>query len=225
MDLTTASSPPSARPPPSASPSRSARLALAACLATLSRGRWARSLENGGREGTSAQQTSDRPGSKRRERSGQTGVRYRRGCWPSLRPSRPGAARFHADVLFHIGLAGDCGGCAEARHFGDKTAGRRFLDEAIAVLRQACWSIRPGLFRVRLELARAFFFKGEDTLARRHFERVLGRQAAGGGGRSMSNRILGAVCGRASAGASAFGVALAPDSNISSANGRADDPV
>ena len=31
----------------------------------------------------------------------------------------------------------------------------------------------PGLVRVRLELARAFFLKGEDGLSRRHFEHVL----------------------------------------------------
>ena len=33
---------------------------------------------------------------------------------------------------------------------------------------------RPDLVRVRLELARAFFLKGEDSLSRRHFEQVLG---------------------------------------------------
>ena len=32
---------------------------------------------------------------------------------------------------------------------------------------------RPGLVRVHLELGRAFFLKGEDDLARRHFEWVL----------------------------------------------------
>ena len=31
----------------------------------------------------------------------------------------------------------------------------------------------PGLVRVRLELARVFFFKGENDLSRRHFEHVL----------------------------------------------------
>ena len=31
----------------------------------------------------------------------------------------------------------------------------------------------PGLTRVRLELARAFFYKGEDSLSKHHFERVL----------------------------------------------------
>ena len=32
---------------------------------------------------------------------------------------------------------------------------------------------QPGLIRVRLELARAFFYKGEDGLSQEHFERVL----------------------------------------------------
>ena len=54
---------------------------------------------------------------------------------------------------------------------------------------------RPGLVRVRLELARAFFLKGEDSLARSHFERVLaGKPAAIGGGQrtAVSGRDPGA---------------------------------
>lgn len=46
------------------------------------------------------------------------------------------------------------------------------LDEAIATLHEVLVD-RPELVRVRLELARAFFYKGEDSLARGHFERVL----------------------------------------------------
>ena len=46
------------------------------------------------------------------------------------------------------------------------------LDEAIATL-HAMLAERPELVRVRLELARAFFYKGEDSLARGHFRRVL----------------------------------------------------
>ena len=34
----------------------------------------------------------------------------------------------------------------------------------------------PGLVRVRLELARAFFLKEEDSPATRHFEQVLAGQ-------------------------------------------------
>ena len=46
------------------------------------------------------------------------------------------------------------------------------LDEAIAAFR-AMLVDRPELVRVRLELGRAFFLKGQDGLSRRHFERVL----------------------------------------------------
>ena len=46
------------------------------------------------------------------------------------------------------------------------------LDEAIAAFR-AMLVDRPELVRVRLELGRAFFLKGQDGLSRRHFEQVL----------------------------------------------------
>ena len=46
------------------------------------------------------------------------------------------------------------------------------LDEAIGALRTMLID-QPGLVRVRLELARAFFYKGEDGLSQEHFERVL----------------------------------------------------
>ena len=72
---------------------------------------------------------------------------------------------------------------------------------------------RPGLVRVRLELARAFFFKGEDTLARRHFERVLaGKPPAAVAGRV--NRFLIAMRAR-KRWSVRVGAALAPDSNLS----------
>lgn len=48
----------------------------------------------------------------------------------------------------------------------------KLLDKAIAAFREMLVA-DPRLVRVRLELARAFFLKGEDTLARQHFERVL----------------------------------------------------
>ena len=46
------------------------------------------------------------------------------------------------------------------------------LNEAITTLRTFLID-QPGLVRVRLELARAFFYKGEDSLSQEHFERVL----------------------------------------------------
>ena len=48
----------------------------------------------------------------------------------------------------------------------------RLLDEAIVAFR-AILHDRPGLERVRLELALAFYLKGEDDLSREHFERAL----------------------------------------------------
>ena len=52
---------------------------------------------------------------------------------------------------------------------GDREA---LLDEAIASFRTMLID-QPGLVRVRLELARAFYYKGEDSLSQEHFERVL----------------------------------------------------
>ena len=75
----------------------------------------------------------------------------------------------HTNIRFLLGLsameASRMSGVSEA----DRNA---LLDEAIATL-LAILVDQPELVRVRLELARAFFYKGEDTLARGHFERVL----------------------------------------------------
>ena len=85
------------------------------------------------------------------------------------------------------------------------------LDEAIAAFHVMLVQ-RPDLVRVRLELARAFFLKGEDELARRHFEAVL----AGGVPDAVAvnvNLFLNEIRSR---GRWSFnvGFALAPDSNI-----------
>ena len=85
------------------------------------------------------------------------------------------------------------------------------LDEAIAAFHVMLVQ-RPDLVRVRLELARAFFLKGEDRLAQRHFEQVL----AGGVPEEVAanvNLFLGEIRSR---GRWSFnvGFALAPDSNI-----------
>ena len=71
--------------------------------------------------------------------------------------------------LFRAGME-----AAEASQRPGVPGGERdkLLDEAIAAFR-AMLVRRPELVRVRLELARAFFLKGEDKLARRHFEHVL----------------------------------------------------
>ena len=85
------------------------------------------------------------------------------------------------------------------------------LDEAIATFREMLVA-DPGLVRVRLELAHAFFLKGDDSLARRHFEAVL----AGGVPEAVAANIhafLAEIRARKRWSYNA-GFALAPDTNI-----------
>ena len=85
------------------------------------------------------------------------------------------------------------------------------LDKAIAEFR-AMLVADPRLVRVRLELARAFFLKGEDTLARRHFEQVLAGKPPAGVALNV-NRFLAQIRAR-KRWSVRVGVALAPDSNL-----------
>ena len=85
-----------------------------------------------------------------------------------LRPLARGRA-VEANVLFLIGLAAT--GASQQPDLADDER-EALLDEAIASFHTMLIG-RPGLVRVRLEPARAFFLKGEDSLARGHFERVL----------------------------------------------------
>ena len=87
----------------------------------------------------------------------------------------------------------------------------RHLSAAIDLLRSMLTQ-RPGLVRVRLELARAFFLKGEDALARRHFERVLAGKPPAAVAANVQ-RILGAIRAR-KRWTVRVGMALAPDSNL-----------
>ena len=73
------------------------------------------------------------------------------------------------DVLFLFGLAAIGASHQPNLEEEDREA---FLDGAIAAFRTMLVD-NPGLVRVHLELGRAFFLKGEDDLARRHFEWVL----------------------------------------------------
>ena len=73
------------------------------------------------------------------------------------------------DLLFLKGLAA----LQYSQQRGVAAADREaLLDEAITSFRTMLID-QPGLVRVRLELARAFFYKGEDSLSQEHFERVL----------------------------------------------------
>ena len=87
-----------------------------------------------------------------------------------LRPLARGRT-VEADVVFLIGLAAI--GASQELTVSEATR-EALLDEAIASFRSMLVA-RPGLLRVRLELGREFFLKGEDSLARRPFEQVLAR--------------------------------------------------
>ena len=73
------------------------------------------------------------------------------------------------DVLFLIGIS-----AIESASLPGKTTAEKekLLSEAILALHVILVD-RPELTRVRLELARAFFLKGEDALSKEQFEIVL----------------------------------------------------
>ena len=85
------------------------------------------------------------------------------------------------------------------------------LDRAIAAFRKMLVA-DPSLVRVRLELARAFFLKSEDTLARRHFQRVLAGKPPAGVALNV-NRFLAQIRAR-KRWSVRVGMALAPDTNL-----------
>ena len=118
-------------------------------------------------------------------------------------------------LLFLVGQASIA--AAGRKGLDDKTR-TLFLDTAIAALRRML-TRRPGLVRPRLELARAFFLKREDSLARSHFERVL----AGNPPQAVVanvERYLGTIRAR-KRWSVRVGMALAPDSNVgASTDGR-----
>ena len=112
------------------------------------------------------------------------------------------------DVLFLIGLAAI--GASQRPGLSEK-ARDTLLDAAIPALRRLLVN-EPSLVRVRLELARAFFLKGEDTLATRHFEQVLAGEPPAPVVFNV-NRFLAQMRARKRWNVR-VGVALAPDSNI-----------
>ena len=99
----------------------------------------------------------------------------------------------------------------------DREARDEKLDEAIAAFRSVLVD-RPELVRVRLELARAFFLKEEDTLARRHFEQVLAGRPPPPVVANIQ-RFLSTMRARRRWEAH-FGAAIAPDSNLNAASGE-----
>jgi hypothetical protein len=126
---------------------------------------------------------------------------------PIARESKGRADR--TDVLFLYGLSA----IEASRRLPPAKAKERtaLLDAAISALRVILIE-KPGLVRVRLELARAFFYKKEDDLSRRHFDRVL----AGKPPKAMVaniNRFLRIMRARRRWSAY-FGFSIAPDTNI-----------
>ena len=126
---------------------------------------------------------------------------------------RPLAARdVHAgNLLFEAGMA--TLGAAHRPGIGEAERDV-LLDVSIAAF-QAILAASPDQTRVRLELARAFFLKGQDGLARRHFERVLAGDVPAPVVANV-NRFLAEI--RARRRWSAYGgIGLAPDTNIGAA--------
>ena len=111
-------------------------------------------------------------------------------------------------MLFLIGLAAIG---ASQRPGLSEEARDTLLDAAIPALRRLLVN-EPGLVRVRLELARAFFLKGEDTLATRHFEQVLAGKPPAPVVLNV-NRFLVQMRAR-KRWSVRVGVALAPDGNV-----------
>ena len=117
------------------------------------------------------------------------------------------------DLLFDVGTIMLVS--AQTTHSSEVEKRATLLDASIAAFR-AILAEHPGLVRVRLELARAFFLQGQDGLARRHFERALAADLPGPVVANI-NRHLEEIRARRRWSAH-FGIALAPDTNIGGAS-------
>ena len=118
--------------------------------------------------------------------------------------------KIDADVLFLIGLAAI--GASQRSELMENQR-EALLNEAIGAFR-AMLIARPELVRVRLELARAFFLKGEDDLSRKHFEYVLAAELPAAVVANVRRFLLEIRARRRWD--LRMGFALTPDSNISS---------
>ena len=117
------------------------------------------------------------------------------------------AAAQDMSAMFRQGMkAVEAAGAAK-----DEDRRDELLDRAIATFRKMLIA-NPRLVRVRLELARAFFLKGEDGLARQHFERVLAGNPPAGVALNV-NRFLAQIRAR-KRWSVRVGFALAPDTNL-----------
>ena len=129
-----------------------------------------------------------------------------------VRPHLSGDARA-VDLLFDAGMTM----LGSAQTIPTSEAGRRdaLLDASIAAFR-AILAEHPDLVRVRLELARAFFLRGRDGLAKRHFELALAANPPAPVVANV-NRHLAEIRARKRWSAH-FGISLAPDTNIGAAS-------
>ena len=134
-----------------------------------------------------------------------------------VRPHLASDARA-VDLLFRAGMVAL--GSALATPPSDAASRDAFLDASIPAF-LAILAEHPGHVRVRLELARAFFHRGRDGLARRHFELALATNPPTPVVANI-NRHLAEIRARKRWSAH-FGIALAPDTNIGAAS--ADDTV
>ena len=128
-----------------------------------------------------------------------------------LRPLAPNHPD-RTDVLFLVGLSAMGASQLPETLETERTS---LLDEAIFAF-HAILVEQPSLVRVRLELARAFFLKGDDNLSRSHFERVLAGQPHPAIAANVQ-RFLDAIRARR-LWSGYFGMTLAPDSNVNAAS-------
>ena len=113
-----------------------------------------------------------------------------------------------ASLLFDVGMA-----TLNAAHGPELPEKDRnaILDVSIAAF-LAILSADPERVRVRLELARAFFMKGDDELSKQHFDRVMAGNLPPAVVANVQ-RFLNAIRAR-KRWTAYFGFALAPDTNI-----------
>ena len=124
-----------------------------------------------------------------------------------LRPMVQGGP-VEADLLFQFGLAAVAVSQNSGYSEPERTA---LLDEGIGAF-HAMLVARPELVRVRLELARALFLKGDDNLAASHFKQVLAGDLPGAVVANVQD-YLARIRARDRWSAS-VGMALAPNTNI-----------
>ncbi len=118
----------------------------------------------------------------------------------------------NTDILFLLGLV--------ATEASQRSGASEAVREALLELGISSFHTilveEPGLVRVRLELALAFFLKGEDGLAREHFELVLAGDVPDAV-RTNVNEFLAQIRARRRWNMH-FGFALQPDDNIGGAS-------